>query len=92
MEKGRIEKLRSYWHRSYYSNGIPWLLMDKDERSVSCDRCGNIANGIMVVKRQIGIFNIPLCKKHISEIAPSIEFVPCRFEYKKPKRVVESIS
>lgn len=92
MEKGRIEKLRSYWHRNYYSRGIRWLLMDKDEKNVSCDKCGNIANGIMVVQRRIGIFNVPLCKKHIAEIAPWIKYVPCKFIYEKPKRLVENLT
>jgi len=88
MKKGRIDKLRSYWNAKYYSAGmVRWLLTDKNGCSVICDRCGNIANGVMKVERRIGTFNIPLCKEHFVETFPNFNgYLPTAIFYKKHQK------
>lgn len=84
MTKGRIDKLRSYWNAKYYSGFLRWLLTDKNGQSVTCDRCGNIANGIMKVEKRIGVFNIPLCKSHFGETFPEFNgYLPTTIKYVK---------
>lgn len=86
MEKGRIAQLRLYKDRKYYGGRIRWLLMDKEGNSVYCDRCGNIANGVMRVERDSGVYNVPLCKKHIGDQFPWVESCPCYVLYERPKK------
>ena len=75
-KKGRFEILRSYWNKKYYSGHIRWLLVDSKGESVCCDKCGNIANGVMRVEKRIGVFNVPLCKKHGLELFPDLTSAP----------------
>ena len=84
MKKGRMEVLRSYWYKRYYFGFIRWLLQDSKGNGVYCDRCGNIANGVMEVKKRIGVFNIPLCKTHGLELFPNLTQAPFFVKYKKP--------
>lgn len=61
-------RLLPYVNKKYYAGRIKWLLTDKDGAGVYCKDCGNIANGV-IRRRKLGLtFNIPYCKKHISEI------------------------
>jgi hypothetical protein len=56
-----------YLGKKYYHGYIRWLLMDKKGNSISCDACGNIANGLIQSKVLGFIINIPICKSHISK-------------------------
>jgi hypothetical protein len=58
----------SHIGKKYYSGHTRWLLTDKKGRSISCDCCGNIANGVITGKVWRFIYTIPLCKKHIGEL------------------------
>lgn len=83
----RYRQIRSYLNRNYYSGFIRWLLQDKSGHSVGCDRCGNIANGVMVINSKFGLFNVPLCKKHYLEIFPDTQSLPDVREYLRPKKI-----
>lgn len=87
MKKGRIAQLKLYKDKKYYSGFIKWLLTDDKGISVYCDRCGNIANGVMSVVRDSGTYNIPLCKNHIKKQFPEVDYCPCHVEYKRPKKI-----
>lgn len=50
----------------YYGRMIKWLLEDKTGKSIYCDKCLNIANGIEQGKILGLTYRIPLCKKHLS--------------------------
>ena len=57
-----------YWNKKYFSGHIRWLLTNKKGKSVSCIKCGNIANGIVAVPALLfGTNNYPLCGKHLAE-------------------------
>jgi hypothetical protein len=57
-----------YIGKKYYSGtGIKWMIQNKKRENVSCDRCGNIANGIKLEKLLFMTVSIPLCKVHIAE-------------------------
>ena len=88
MKKGRIAQLRLYKDRKYYlGKFIRYLLQDDRGVSVYCDRCGNIANGVMKVERNSGIYNIPLCSKHILEQFPETTECPCYVTYERPEKI-----
>ncbi|RNI26628.1 hypothetical protein [Rufibacter latericius] len=82
----RFAQLRSYFERKYYSGYIRWILQNEDGTHVSCDQCGNIANGIVKVQKSLGSFYFPICKKHLRELYPGkAEYVPCIITV-EPKR------
>jgi len=63
--KSFLNKILHIGKRYYYGKMIRWLLEDKHGKSVYCDRCQNIANGIEEGKIIGFKYRIPLCKKHL---------------------------
>lgn len=54
--------------KKYYSGHIRWLLQTKKGKYVSCDKCGNIANGVIGGTLKGYTYNIPMCEKHLAEL------------------------
>lgn len=52
----------------YYGRLVRWLIEDKHGKSVYCNKCGNIANGIDVGQILGFTYIIPLCNKHLEEL------------------------
>lgn len=78
----RIGKLRRYHNAKYFQGKMMrYLIEDSAHTSVYCDRCGNIANGVISVERKQGEFNFPLCAKHFREIFPEVTQFPCMISY-----------
>ena len=62
-----FNRLSHIGKKYYCGRMVRWLLEDKNGTGVSCDKCGNIANGIEQ-GRVLGLtYRIPLCKKHIGD-------------------------
>ncbi len=67
MKISLIEKIKHLGKRYYRGPIIRWLIVDKDNKSVNCYRCGNIAN-CLITGKVIGFrFRIPVCKKHLKQ-------------------------
>ena len=80
----RVRELLPYLNMQYFTSNIKWMLVDKDKNHVSCAKCGNIANGVLVYH---DAFNVPLCKSHYAEVYfkkhPESEGLtfPCMLDY-----------
>ena len=62
-------KLVKYFEKTYQSGrGIRWAIADETGKSVYCKDCGNMANGVLQVKKFGSSFNMPYCKSHIETI------------------------
>ncbi len=62
-------KLAKYFEKKYCSGrGIRWMIADETGKSVYCKDCGNMANGVLQVKKFGSTFNMPYCKSHIETI------------------------
>lgn len=82
MTQKRIKQLREYYNATYFKGStLPFMLENSNHESVFCDKCGNIANGVVSIKRSKGEFNIPLCKYHFLEIFPETNGFPTLKEY-----------
>lgn len=60
-----INRISHIGKKYYYGKMISWLIGDKKGKSVYCNKCGNIANGIEEGEILGFIYRIPLCKKHL---------------------------
>lgn len=89
MKTGRFAQLRGYFNRKFFQGRlVRYMLEEKNGNSVYCDKCGNIANGVLQVWPRSGYqignrFNIPLCKKHFMEAEPKINMFPIMMDYKR---------
>ena len=64
-----FKKLIKHFDKKYLAGkGIRWVITDADGKNVSCNCCGNMANGVIQISKLGSLFNIPYCRNHISEI------------------------
>ena len=62
-----LNRLRHIGKRYYCGKLVRWLIADKNGKSVYCNKCRNIANGIDE-GRMCGLtYRIPFCNKHLNE-------------------------
>lgn len=89
-----MSKVRQYIDKEYQAGKmLRWMIEDTQGNSVYCHKCGNIANGVMRVKRN-HVFNIPLCKQHLVELFPKKDIaMPCIIPYsiRTKQRVIKTV-
>jgi hypothetical protein len=87
LDMSRFTQLRRYHEKKFYTGRyIRWLIEDS-EGSVYCDKCGNIANGVMEIKRSMGSFNIPLCRVHFAKNFPDAEYLPIKKQLVEGRKI-----
>lgn len=61
----RIKKYKDA--KYFFGKGIRWMIADENGTHVYCDKCGNIANGVLFEQVERYTLKIPICKKHIED-------------------------
>lgn len=65
----RIRKYENF--KICYGRGIRWLLEDENGTSIYCDQCGNIANFVLYEIQGHRLLNVPICKRHATDLEKS---------------------
>lgn len=56
-----------YFQGNAFRPGIRWMILDAEGRNVSCDKCGNFANGVLFKRSERYMLRIPLCRGHLQK-------------------------
>jgi uncharacterized Fe-S cluster-containing radical SAM superfamily protein len=77
LSKLQFQLLMPYLNRPFYGGRfIRWMISDKQGKNVYCAFCGNYANGVGYKKVGHFTFDLPICKRHIQQLNPSVQQAP----------------
>lgn len=63
----RIKKYKDAVFFQGQPGSIRWMIHDKDGTHVYCDKCGNIANGVLYEPVERYELKVPLCRTHLQK-------------------------
>lgn len=62
------QRIQKYKDAQWFSGSrIRWMIQDQQGTHVYCDKCGNIANGVLWEPVERYELKIPMCRHHLQE-------------------------